>query len=464
MRWWVRGVLVTVMYVGPPGALGQPVPTQPPSGVHGLKDTAVTKAIELRIEGVETVAEVGGRRARPGYQFVIVDTVWKNIIPLTAVNRKAASSPTGGLSGFGTGRRAEADPADITMESTKYVASMPKRQVWLLSDDRFGETLDPQAQAAIPGGMPAEGFSIAKLDETLRGKFVFEAPANATYRMFQYYDTGYGHVAFALSGTKPAAPPSTLGPPRANAVVQLALTESGFRDSEPANASGLRAYVVGVRGTSRSLKDIVDVPLHKFAFLMNDQGCVAQPQKDPQDLSRPFGQVGSFPPTGANEGQLAFLIPANSRSARLLVRPAQGGAIDLVAGADFTPHWPTPAHTFIDGTTMKVHLLPAPARPAALPAATEGRRQVLVDVAIENLSKTQGIEFQTVQLRLALPDGNFADPSPLSGQVPCRLDGDGVVPAGGVRRFLLVYDVPADAAARVHFRGFELQEATADLP
>ena len=64
-------------------------------------ETAVTKAIELRVESVTTATEIAGRRARPGYEFVIVDTLWKNIIPLTAINKKAASSPTGGLSGFG---------------------------------------------------------------------------------------------------------------------------------------------------------------------------------------------------------------------------------------------------------------------------------------------------------------------------------------------------------------------------
>ena len=246
--------------------------------------------------------------------------------------------------------------------------------------------------------------------------------------------------------------------------MELVLTEAAFRQAEPATPPGLRTYVVGVRGTSRSTKDIIDVPFHKFAFLMNDQGCVAQPQKDPQGLSRPFGQVGSFPPTGANEGQLAFLIPDDSRSVTLLVRPAQGGAIDLPAGAAFTPKWPTPAHTFVDGTTMKVHLLPAPSRPASLAEGTGGRRQVLLDVVVENLSQKSGIEFQAVQLRLVMPDGSFTDPSPLSAQVPCRLDGDGVIPAGGVRRFLLVYHAPPDAAARVHFRGFELQEGVADLP
>jgi hypothetical protein len=449
MRWALAAVV----------ALG--AQTQDSGRIYGVGETAVTKAIELRVEAVETAEEIGGRHARPGYEFLIVDTIWKNIIPLTAINRKAASSPTGGLSGFGAGRRPASEPGDVTMEPTKYVVSMLRRQAWLLSDDRYGDTLNADAQAATPGHLPVDGFSIAKLDETVRGKLVFEVPAAAKYRVLQYYDAAFGHVAFGLSGSRPAPPPA-LGAPRTNSVLRLALTEAGARPRASGDPPGLSTYVIGVRGASLSIKDIVDVPFKQFAFLMNEHGCVAQPLTNPEGLSRPFGEAGSFPPTGANEGQLAFQLPEGSRSLKLLVRPAQGGHIDLPAGDDFTPKWPPPVHTFADGSTMKVHLLPAPAPPASRPAGS--RRQVLLDVAIENLSKARGIEFQPVQLRLVMPDGGFVDPSPLSGNVPCRLDGDGVVPAGGVRRFLLVYDVAGEGRPRVNFRGFEVDEATADLP
>jgi hypothetical protein len=449
MRWAVAGIV----------ALGLQTPDA--ARTYGVGETAVTRAIELRVEGVETLAEIGGRRARPGYEFLVVDTTWKNIIPLTAIDKKAASSPTGGLSGFGAGRRPASQPGDVTMEPTKYVVSMLRRQAWVFSDDRYGDTLDPEAQEAIAGHLPVEQFSIATLDEIVRGKLVFEVPAAAKHRILQYYDAGFGHVAFRLAGSKPSAPPA-VGAPGANGVLRLVLSEAAARPASVRDPPGSRTYVVGVRGSSLSIKDIVDVPFQQFVFLMNEHGCVAQPLREPEGLSRPFGAVGSFPPTGANEGPLAFLLPEGSRSLKLLVRPAQGGPIDLAAGEDFTPTWPAPVHTFQDGSTMKVHLLPAPQRPATL-AAGEGR-QVLLDVAVENLSKSRGIEFQPLQLRLALPGGGFIDPSPVSGSVPCRLDGDGVVPAGGVRRFLLVYDVAAEGRPRVNFRGFELNEATAELP
>jgi hypothetical protein len=63
--------------------------------------TVRTQAIELRVEGVQRTEEIAGRHARPGYEFVIVDTSWKNIIPLTPIDKSAqASSPTAGFGGF----------------------------------------------------------------------------------------------------------------------------------------------------------------------------------------------------------------------------------------------------------------------------------------------------------------------------------------------------------------------------
>jgi hypothetical protein len=43
-----------------------------------------------------------------------------------------------------------------------------------------------------------------------------------------------------------------------------------------------------------------------------------------------------------------------------------------------------------------------------------------------------------------------------------RVDGD-VIPPGHVRRFLLVYDMPAGAPRRLQYRGFEVDEASLDL-
>jgi hypothetical protein len=419
--------------------------------------SVTTRAVEVRVESVESLPQIAGRQARAGYEFVIVDTTWKNIIPLKPVPKKPDAS---GLSGFGSARKP--GPADVTMEPTAYLVPTLTRHFWLLTDDRFADPVDFEAHGATSGHMPHDGFAIAKVDDRLRGKFVFQAPVNAKYRAFQFYDTVHGHVLIPLSGTKPAGAPAPLTAARENSFLQLAVTEAGFAPGA-ALPPGLRRYVLGLRGVSRSPTDIVDVPF-QYLFGLTDEGCVARPETSAPGLSRPFDAVGSFLPDAPNEGQLSFLVPETTKLVQVQLRSVNGGPIDLAPAADFAAKWPTPVHTFVDGNVMRVHLLPRPARPAALEAPGQGVRQVLLDIAVENLSSRSGIEFQPVQLRLATDGGDFIDPSPQSATVPCRLDSEGLIPAGGVRRFMLVYEVHGGGAARVHYRGFELQEETAALP
>jgi hypothetical protein len=181
-------------------------------------------------------------------------------------------------------------------------------------------------------------------------------------------------------------------------------------------------------------------------------------------LTRPFGAHALFVPTGGNEAQLVFKLPADARGVRLLVR-ADTGPIDLPVGAAFHVRWPAPVVTIADGAAMRVHVLPSPVPPAWLPAAASGRTYRLLDVVTESLRAAPRLEFQAAQLRIQMADGSLVEPSPLSSDMPCRLSEDGVIPPRTVRRFTLVYDVPAGGPPRrLQYRGFELPEAIVNLP
>lgn len=109
-------------------------------------------------------------------------------------------------------------------------------------------------------------------------------------------------------------------------------------------------------------------------------------------------------------------------------------------------------------------MLPSPEPPPPLPPPAAGREHVVLDFVIENLKSTQGIEFTTSQqLRLALPDGNFVQASPLTKLIGCRLEDCDVIPPGHARRFLAVYDMLVGAPRRLQYRGFEIDEATVDV-
>jgi hypothetical protein len=270
--------------------------------------SARTRAVEVRIEGVERVHEIGDHTARPGHEFVIVDTSWKNIIPLQLIDKTASQSPT---AGFGLGAKKQApDPASQKLEPTLYVVPMLRKQMWLLSDGRFADTVDVDVLGSVPEHLSNDGFSLPKLDDVVRGKLVFEAPVDVAYQAFQFYDTNNGHALISLKGTPPSSPAPALGPIRHNELLQLAVTKAGPAPSGIAAPPGMRAFVVGLRGTSRSPNDIVDIPFGQFVYAQNEQGCLARPEAAPAGLPRAFDEIGSFPPTGANEGQLLFFVPA----------------------------------------------------------------------------------------------------------------------------------------------------------
>lgn len=434
--------------------------TAPPGSM-----TVTTQAIELRVEGVRTAAEIGSRQARPGYEFVIVDTSWKNIIPLRLMD-KTARSPTdvGGLGSFGNNKRPETDPAKMTMEPTGYIVPELKNHFWLLSDSRFADTVDAQAQTAVPEHLSPGGFTLAKFEETLRGTLVFEAPANAAYRALQFFDNTHGHALIPLTGSQPAPPPPLIGTVQQNELMQLVVSEAGFGPSGRTAPAGQRYYTFGLRGVSRSPTDIVELPFSQIVFLQTDRGCVAQPERDISELTRPFGDYGAFIPTAPNEGQLAFLVPDDTQDARLLIVPRLGTSVVLPAGRDFTPSWPAPVQTIADGSTLRVQILPTPEKPAALAPPAPDRAHVLLDIVVESLVPAQGIEFQgRLQLRLMDAAGGFIQPLPLASQLACTLGELDVIPGGHARRFLAAFDVPAGTPLKLQYRGFEVDETTVEI-
>jgi hypothetical protein len=125
---------------------------------------------------------------------------------------------------------------------------------------------------------------------------------------------------------------------------------------------------------------------------------------------------------------------------------------------DAKPHWPSPDATIKDGDVLRVLKLPGFAVPAGLPAPPSGKERVGVDLVVENLRSGSGIELQArQQFRLVGPDGTRYEPAGDSGRAPCRLTGAAVVPAGGSRRFTLVYDVPPGQALQLEYRGFDVK-------
>jgi hypothetical protein len=419
------------------------------------------KTIEVRVLGVRTMPSVGSQTAVQGREFVVVDTSWKNLIPLAKVNRKKASDRTAGAGslGFGGGATAQdkaSDEANTTLEPVTFEIGPLTTHVWLVTDGPRAEVLDVGATKDTPGHLGPDSIGIPTLNDVQTGSLVYEAPANSQSLSLLVLDSINGHMLIPIRGAAPRPASDLGGASRSNSAVDLVVTGVNWANG-PADRPGTRTLIVGVKGISRK-EAIADIPFGEWGFLQTDQGCVARPENRAEGVSRPLSPVGRFPPFAPSEGQLAFVVPADSKSATLMLRVREpGGSLDLPVVGNAKPAWPSPASTITDGDVLKVHRLPGTAVPAGVPPAPSGAERIALDLVVENLRAGDGIELQLgQQFRLVTPDGKRIAPSGDSAHAPCSLTGD-VVPAATSRRFTLVYDVPPGQPLQFEYRGFTVK-------
>jgi hypothetical protein len=254
------------------------------------------------------------------------------------------------------------------------------------------------------------------------------------------------------------------GPPRQNNLLRIKVTGSGFDPAAPAAPPGQRYYTFTLSGVGRSRSDI-GIDVQRFVFAQDERGCISQPEADAPWLKNPLGATPVFTAERPTEGQIAFAVPDDSTQLRLLIAPAEIKSLAVPAGEDFTPSWPAPVRTIEDGTTLRVLVLPRGETSAANSPPAAGRMRVVVDFVIENLQPTQGIEFTTSQqLRLIDPQGKFVQLDASTNALGCRLEDGGVIPPSQARRFMAAYELQAGAPLRLQYRGFEVEEASVDLP
>jgi hypothetical protein len=159
-----------------------------------------------------------------------------------------------------------------------------------------------------------------------------------------------------------------------------------------------------------------------------------------------------------------FAVPNDTQRVRVLIAPAGTGGLVVPVGDDFTPTWPKPLHTIDDGTTLKILVLPIPPLTPDLPAPAAGNELVTLDVVVQNLSADHGIEFQpSQQLRLVDAGSTFVVASQMTQQLGCHMEDGDLIPPGQSRRIVAVYEMPRGGQRRLHYRGFEVEEAVVEI-
>jgi hypothetical protein len=186
------------------GAAGPPPAVPPPARLELGKSVALgidrsNRAAEIRFHVVHLREAYGGKKAPAGGAWLVVDTEWKNIIPMTYVFERRVP--------------------------TTYKILEAANHLYAVIDGKSVARLEP-ALCEGPGGLLEKGSLVLEtLGTTKRGDLVFPLPRPSFDSLeLRFYDYSHGHFSLTLvaSPSQPGlAPPAPLLPFVANEVLEL---------------------------------------------------------------------------------------------------------------------------------------------------------------------------------------------------------------------------------------------------
>jgi hypothetical protein len=409
-------------------------------------------------------ASYGSRVPGPGKHLLVLDAEFENIIPLTLIQ--------------------------TSQVPTIYKINNLADHLYLVVDGVKTCRLYPDA-TSLPGHVPTAGFALERLGTRVRGNLVYEIPSEAPVRLdLRFYDYAHGHMNLLLRpGDVPAAAP--LQPAKENEVLEAGIyglsrvRESGGKPA-PEGMSFLR---LDLRARSRmvtesdatafdpkakpgdklSVGTVSDwTELRKHLNVLVD-GIRSVGPSDVADL----GEAPRFLPDLPTGGTAVFLVPDKAESLELRCdfpnARLPGGQVVHPAALVFPlegkrPEAPgAPAVVEVDDGVFKVSVL-GQRVVAELPGlkAPAGAKFLVLDVVVKG-NGTAGEQFLTAeQLRVATEKGAQLAAHEASYQGPRAAAKLLLVPPGELRRFDLVFSIPAaDLRPRLAYRGLTKAEILA---
>ena len=456
---------------GPAGAVAEQAGPAIELKSYSPAASASNKAVEFSIPNFTVTSTLGSRSASAGKVFLVVDTVWKNIIPLTKVAKHqddaAGTNGVGGL-GFGAGQaQKKENPGDYEMKPTPYVVPDVKQHALLVINGQDTAVIS-EAQSSAAHPLSVGQIVVPELNAEVRGQLVYEIPASGVSSLlFRYLDTSMGSFDVPLYGKPPAAAAPIAGPVKNKVLEVSAYGVQQVASLGNMSAPGGDMYAVVQMGcTGKSAGSLVQVELENYAYLRDPQGTTFTPAKGVSAPGQFKGTVQFLPET-AQRGVLVFQVPAQHGALTLVVNLPGYPPLELdlpntnTGGAASAAASQAPVlFTISDGKTLDVQIHGMRAVPNLGEKQPEqGRHFLVLDLSLVN-KVDQGIEFQTRE-QLKLLNGDeaiLADASSMQKLAHPLLE-NSVVPAHGRGRFEVAFQAPINATKLVlYYRGFNREE------
>jgi hypothetical protein len=413
-----------------------------------VAERSANKAAKVEVVTSGFEKEVAAAAAPSGQSFFVLETQWTNIHPKQKIEKsqlEGKQDKTMGVGGLMTGGKSD-KPIEYVDADVAYLVPSFLDHAYLLADGA-SYALDKLTER-VPGGFGLKkDFTLPKLGDVKKVKFVYLVPEGAKNVAFQFFDYSYGHILIPLKGDLKLAAGSGTGKPAGlgslkDGYLELAATavdyKPGYNDEEA--PEGWRYALVKLNGKSLSAGNIVQIEPTEYIWLATKAGHLY------------YSCGGSttdegfirFTPEFAQNQEVAFLVPAAEKEFSLGFRVENRVYTMALSAQPAAGPTAEPLAVHKDGKTLEVMLF----------GARREKGLVILDLGIRSLVKS-GAEIQT-EAQFILKTGGEDVPydEEATAALIHRPPTPFTVPPQTFVRFELAYR-PEAAPTSLTYRGFE---------
>ncbi len=418
---------------------------------YWVEKSEKNRGIELTVFDYQLKEYIGEEEADSDEVFIIISTLWQNIIP--PVKKEISKSKDKGVGGLGFGTP---KPQKQTQEAelfTPYLVPNLRDNVYLIINNKHIIQID-EVTNELSAPLPLKNLTLSEHEDELEGAIVFRSyKEEINSLLLVFFDFNQGHIQIPLVELVEAKEEIPAPITQENEYLKIS-----FYGIKPQGDISL--IDLGVESVSKG--NVVDLDFGRNVFLIED-GLYQYEALETEEI--PFSLYGltRFIPYWERRGYLAFKNPPIQKNLSLLLNIPRAKPLSF----DLNPNIPIslppqPVAAIVDGEVAKIDILGLTRASMIEGQYPEKDQQYLIlDIITHCIPLNQGNLILQSEKQFILLDqlGNKYSMSKVTQITPHGIKLEQSVPAGTARRFNLVYEVPPNIQKiTLYYRGFTLEE------
>ena len=421
------------------------------SKTYWIEKSEKNRGIELTVFDYQLKECIGEEEADSDEIFIIISTLWQNIIP--PVKKEISQSKDKGVGGLGFGTpKPQEQTQEVELFTPYLVRNLPDNMYLVINNKHIAQIDKITNKLSAP--LPLKNLTLPEYEDELEGAIAFRSyKEEINSLLLVFFDFEQGHIQIPLmelSETKEEIP--------ALITQENEYLKISFYGIKPQGDISL--IDLGVESVSRG--NVVDLDFGRNVFLIED-GLYQYEALETEEI--PFSLYGftRFLPHWERRGYLAFKIPPIQKSLSLLVNipRAKPLSFNLNPNIPISP-LPQPVVTITDGEIAKIDILGLTRASMIKGQYPEKDQQYLIlDIITHCTPLDQGnlILQSGKQFILTDQSGNKYSMAEVTQTIPHGIKSEQIVPPGTALRFNLAYEVPLNIQKIIlYYRGFTLEE------